>query len=103
MKFTIMQMPMSLWHKEHILFNEDTRVNQNDYVPVYKGDVPPEVDQSNVYAVLEYLFEIFNIHHPENYPGRSLSRGDVVLIEKDNTLTYYLCASFGWHAINYFR
>lgn len=46
---------------------------------------------------LEEIFEIFNIHHPETYCGRSLSSGDVVQINKE----YYLCLPIGWKKLEF--
>jgi hypothetical protein len=47
-------------------------------------------------AALDKAFEIFNINHPSDYKQRSLSVGDVVVL--DRTLAYS-CESVGWKLI----
>jgi hypothetical protein len=60
----------------------------NDYEVVYEGEI--EGDNSNM--ILEELFEIFNIRHPEDFRGHSLSVSDVVELDGVN----YYCDSAGW-------
>jgi len=60
----------------------------NDYEVVYEGEI--QGDDPNV--VLEELFEIFNIRHPEDFRGHSLSVSDVVELDGVN----YYCDSTGW-------
>jgi len=45
---------------------------------------------------LEEIFKIFNINHPEEYKGRSLSVGDVVELKG----ILFLCDSVGWSKIS---
>ncbi|PTY92929.1 YodL domain-containing protein [Heyndrickxia sporothermodurans] len=104
MEYTILQMPVSLWHKNQIMFDASSQVNQIDYVPVYKGTAPEPFNKPDlVHEALEELFRIFNIDHPENYPGRSLSAGDLVMIEDDDERIYFLCGSFGWYRLENFK
>lgn len=60
----------------------------DDYEVVYEG----EIEGENPNAVLEELFEIFNIRHPEDFHGHSLSVSDVVELDGVN----YYCDSVGW-------
>lgn len=60
----------------------------NDYEVVYEGDI--EGTKPN--QILETLFEIFNIRHPEDFHGHSLSVGDVVELDGVD----YYCDSIGW-------
>lgn len=60
----------------------------DDYGVVYEGEI--QGDNPNV--VLEELFEIFNIRHPEDFHGQSLSVSDVVELDGVN----YYCDSSGW-------
>lgn len=62
-----------------------------DYDKVYEGSI----EGDNNIAMLEELFEIFNIRHPEDFHGHSLSTSDVVIL--DNTIWY--CDSIGWKEI----
>ena len=45
--------------------------------------------------VLEELFYIFNMAHPEDYQGRSLSVSDIVKLNDE----YYFCQSAGWKKV----
>ena len=65
-----------------------------DYHSVYSGT---ETARDNL-DLLEYLFEKFNINHPEDFKGHSLSVSDVVKVYQDDgeTVHYYYCDSFGW-------
>lgn len=47
---------------------------------------------SNDFAVLEYLFEVFNLFHPDDYLLPSLSVNDIVQLNEK----YYGCVSMGW-------
>lgn len=67
----------------------DGKVDKGNYEKVYEG----EFESGN----LEELFQIFNIHHPEDFKGHSLSVSDVVIMEG---VAYY-CDSFGWEQIDF--
>ena len=71
----------------------DWGFNQEAYDLVYEGEIEEDED---VHRVLEQLFEKFNIDHPYDYEGRSLSVSDVV--ELDGT-TYYV-DSFGFEELS---
>ncbi len=67
------------------------------YMPVFSGmiDVPavlPKDTEMRRGIILEHIFFLFNIRHPAGYCGRSLSVGDVVLLEEQ----HYLCSTFGY-------
>jgi len=74
-----------------------------DYVAVWQ-------DESNEYSLndseeriqefLEYLFERFNIDHPVNFAGHSMSVSDVVCLYDDNKRRYFFCDSIGWKELN---
>ena len=44
----------------------------------------------------DQLYEIFNLHRPEDFRGHSLSVSDVVYDGK-----YWYCDSFGWVELNW--
>ena len=46
---------------------------------------------------LEDIYYIFNVHHPEDYRGRSLSVSDVVKTPDG----YFYCDSFGWKKLDW--
>lgn len=61
-----------------------------DYDVVYEGEIEDENKPDTYY--LEMLFTKFNIAHPEDFKGHSLSVSDVVEL---NGVNYY-CDSAGW-------
>ena len=79
----------------------------DDYHKVYSGILIDSItygDEINICnnnddKVLEDLYEIFNINHPEDFKARSLSVSDVVEISRKNTAKYYYCDSMGWKLI----
>lgn len=73
-------------------FAESRGFDLKDYEAVYKGEIEGESPDE----MLEELFEIFNINHPEDYNGHSLSVSDVVKLGDD----YYYCDSIGWKKLN---
>ena len=64
------------------------QINLDDYEVVYEG----ELECSEISEALEELFEIFNIRHPEDFKGRSLSVSDIVEVDGEN----YYCDAAGW-------
>lgn len=62
------------------------------YDEVWSGEEPDGCDD------LEGIYEVFNLDHPNDFKGRSLSVSDIVQIidsdEKSNG--YYFCDSIGW-------
>lgn len=63
--------------------------NFDEYVNTYNGEVE---DLGSTDAVLEKLFEQFNINHPTDFHGHSLSVSDVVILNGNK----YYCDSCGW-------
>lgn len=92
MKYAIFQMPASL--RDNRIWNHDTEVRREDFLPVYKGSLTTNSRLPE--DILDDLFEIFNINHPKDYTSRSMSSGDVVQL---NGKDYYLCCSSGWHGL----
>ena len=68
------------------------KIDLNRYAEVWT-DV---IDGDNVYDILENLWVKFNMIHPENFHGHSLSISDIVKIDNK----YYYCDSIGWKEIN---
>lgn len=67
--------------------------NRAEYVRVYAG----EIRQSEDAHALEALFYAFNVCHPKDFRGRSLSMSDVVLLDE----RAYYCDSVGWKATRF--
>lgn len=58
------------------------------YVLVFDGGV----SVTNLYD----LYKVFNVAHPADYTGRSLSPTDVVEIVDEQSHAFYMCENFGW-------
>ena len=71
---------------------EGMAVDGADYQFVY-GDELQEGD------TLETLYTKFNMDHPADYTGHSLSVSDVVILKKDGELTAHYVDSFGYQEL----
>ncbi len=70
------------------------KLSLNRYKVVYIGSIE---SNDNISTILEKLFTKFNINHPEDFKGHSLSVSDVVYINNE----YYYCDDFGWKLVNF--
>ena len=59
------------------------------YLKIYEGEVE---NKGELIKTLDYLFEKFNLAHPEDFHGHSLSVSDVVELDG----VWYYCDSYGW-------
>ena len=66
----------------------------NRYKVVYCDTI--DTDCLNIHEFLESMFTKFNINHPKDFRGHSLSVSDVVYINNG----YWFCDDFGWKKIN---
>lgn len=66
------------------------RFNFKDYELVYEGEAIPS--EKGPTATLEELFFIFNMKHPLDFTGHSLSVSDIVELDGH----YYYCDNVGW-------
>ena len=69
---------------------------KRDYKEVYSGTVVPNEDGPK--ATLEDLYQKFNIDHPADFKGHSLSVSDVVELDGK----FYYCDNVGWLDITKF-
>ena len=67
----------------------------SSYRSVWNGTEEAKDD----YDLLNRLFEIFNLNHPEGYRAHSISVSDVIRIDDENEIRYYYCDSIGWKDI----
>ena len=97
MKYTILQLDdhnpdvvkdRKLFEPWNIL-NRHSKFDISQYKKVYEGEVPEMFDLP---MVLESIFEKFNLHHPSDFYGHSLSVSDVVVLDG---VSYY-CDSYDW-------
>lgn len=69
-----------------------------DYKEVYKGEESGFTD----IEILDRLFTRFNIDHPLDFTGHSLSVSDVIAIERDGTVNWYYVDSTGFKKLEGF-
>lgn len=74
------------------LNSQDNGFDLNDYHTVYNGSITAD----NQTEALEQLYTIFNINHPNDFKGHSLSVSDVVKL--NDTLFY--CNRIGWKKLD---
>lgn len=67
-------------------------IHGKDYELIYSDQLAPE-------DTLDSLFEKFNINHPRDFTGHSLSVSDVIVVNKDGTLKAYYVDSFGFEEL----
>ena len=99
MKYTILQIPFPKTKAEEATYlkyaftplDRVDEVKAKNYREVYSGDI----DGEGVYVILENLFRMFNMSHPEDFHGHSLSVSDVVNLDGK----HYYCDSFGWEEV----
>lgn len=73
---------------------------ESHYIKVYEDDYEDDegyedIGETGHPEVLESLFEIFNLNHPDDYEARSLSVSDIVVLEGK----VYYCDSFSWKEV----
>lgn len=80
---------------EHKLFESwesltrRSKFDFNQYKKVYENEIEGET-QADI--LLEDLFQKFNLHHPKDFKGHSLSISDVVILDD----VKYYCDCYGW-------
>ena len=101
MKYSIYQIPFPTTPEEekeyvrysfvHLDWIDEVKLSR--YKKVYEG----VIGEGNPNEKLEDLFRMFNLNHPEDFKGHSLSVSD--LIKLDNK--FYYCDAFGWTNIKF--
>ena len=77
------------------MLNRTAGFNFHQYKLVWEDKIEMYDDTASEEKILDNLFEQFNVAHPKNYHGRSMSVSDVVVLNG----TMYYCDSFGWKKI----
>lgn len=67
--------------------------NIDHYDVVYVGALPAYTEQT---AMLESLYTKFNIDHPEDFRGHSMSVSDIVAIKQNDMVSYHYVDSIGF-------
>jgi len=73
--------------------------SKNNYQAVY---TEPVMCDEPIDAVLERIFERFNVDRPADYTGFSLSVSDVVALKHDGKISCYYCDSIGFKELDGF-
>jgi hypothetical protein len=84
-KFSLYNTNLIFYNKQNLYFE--------DYNLIYTG----KIKKDNIYIILDRLFENFNINHPENFNGRSMSISDIIYINKK----YYIVMPNGFKEANF--
>ena len=74
-----------------------------DYREMYSGNMDQIKRTPSSPLYLEAIFTDFNINHPDDFRGHSLSVSDVVALKRFpdcDFWNYYYCDSFGWKDIS---
>ena len=97
--YAILQMASEPANRERLFLSYDAlrRLGEqprlSHYETVYTGTLPKISDMN---WMLEQLFERFNQEHPQDYPGRSLSVSDIVLMKVHGQLSCHYVDSIGF-------
>ena len=97
MKYTILQLDIDNPNvlRDHKLYeswdtlNKTAGFNIHQYKKVYEGEVE---NRGSILKTLDHLFEKFNLYHPEDFRGHSLSVSDVINLDGVD----YYCDSYTW-------
>lgn len=97
MKYTILQLDSYNQYvmKDEKLFvswdilNKYSKFDISQYKKVYEDEV---TEMTDLFHILESIFEKFNHRHPSDFYGHSLSVSDVVNVDGIN----YYCDIYGW-------
>lgn len=104
MKVTIFQQSKGDFIQSQLgaLMGKSIAVQGRDYQAVYLiEDIAAfserQITEETPYEeVLDYLFYVFNVEHPEDYRARSMSVSDVVEINQER----YVCEGIGWRKVS---
>ena len=98
MRIRIYQIEMSL-DEQNVAFRPYTEMQEK-----YPGDIPANLYRmiyEGVVPTKEFsvVFYIFNMAHPQDYRGRSLSVSDVIEVVEESGSTFYYCDTIGFREI----
>lgn len=92
--------------KDHMkIFNRNClyEYDRDDYIFTYMGEINEiyPIDTKDNY--LDYIFETFNLNHPDDFLGSSLSVGDIIAIKFNDKIFSYCINGLGFTKINNFE
>ncbi len=68
-------------------------IKPENYTLLYVGELS-ELQKRDAGATLEAIFEKFNLDHPEDFRGHSLSVSDIVVLHQNGQNTAHFCGFF---------
>lgn len=71
------------------------KVAYSNYNLVYQGELS-DIQGDNDFAKLNYVYNMFNLNHPEDFKGHSLSTSDVVVFNNGKEEQAYYVDKFGF-------
>ena len=100
MRIRIYQIEMSL-DEQNVAFRPYTEMQEK-----YSGDIPAELYRmiyEGVVPTKEFsvVFYIFNMAHPQDYRGRSLSVSDVIEVVEESSSTFYYVDTIGFRGVSF--
>jgi hypothetical protein len=100
-RYYLFQLKDNLENARDLLFMDSVYLRQKhlavdgrNYNPVYQGEVNGS-GQSTA-EILDSIYERFNLHHPDDFRGHSLSVSDIVVLREDGRDQAYYVDSFGF-------
>ena len=76
----------------------DQPVKKEHYNLIYTANLPANTN-GDTNHILEQLYMRFNLAHPEDFHGHSLSVSDVVVLKQDGQVNSYYTDSFGFRKL----
>ncbi len=83
---------------ESLESNRYAHLTHEDYDFVYSGDLR-EIGGDTIQQKLDMLFQKFNVDHPTDYRGRSMSTSDVVVVTEGTAKTPYYVQPVGFEVM----
>jgi len=78
-------------------------VSRGNYELVYTAEFPEKVEYlSDRYPLLNRIYQEFNVDHPADYSGRSVSVSDVVVLKCNSDISSHYVDRAGFVEIDYF-
>lgn len=74
-------------------------IEKSNFNNVYTDSFDDSIKDLSNNEKLNYLWETFNINHPQDFTGHSLSVSDVVAIKENGEVTYHFVDSYGFKEI----
>ena len=98
MRIRIYQIEMSL-DEQNVAFRPYTEMQEK-----YPGDIPANLYRMIYEGVVptedfSVVFYIFNMEHPQDYRGRSLSVSDVIEVVEESSSTFYYVDTIGFREV----